>query len=275
MLKYFLSLGFIFLFAQSANADHSFLDQGVANETREELKDVGIEEKLGANLDLSLTFRNEEGVEVPLSSYFKKGKPVLLTLVYYNCPSLCNFHLNGLNDVFKQIDGWTIGDQYDVVSVSIDPSEGAEVAKKKKAAYVKAYGKLEADKGWHFLTGKQENITEIAKEVGFKYKFVEETGEFAHTAAAYVITPEGKISRYLYGIGFSPKVLRLSLIEASNGSIGTIVDKFILYCFQYDPNKKNYAFYAYNVMRAGAGVSAIILMSFLSFFWLRNRRKES
>lgn len=278
MLKFtgVLLLTFGLATASFANSGgHSFLDKGVSNETPEDLKDIGIDEHLGEQFDLSLTFKNEDGQEVPLQTYFKKGKPVLITLIYFNCPSLCNFHLNGLTEVFKQVDGWTIGDQFDVISISIDPKEGSELAKNKKESYIESYGKKEAASGWHFLTGSQENITKIAQQVGFKYKWVESTGEFAHTAVAYIITPEGKISRYLYGIGFSPKVLRLSMIEASNGTIGTIVDKFVLYCFQYDPNKKNYAFYAYNAMRAGAGVSAIILLSFLGVFWLRNRRKES
>jgi protein SCO1 len=274
--KFSLILLTTLLLSSQVRAGHSFLEKGTSNEAREDLKDIGIEEKLGQSIDLNMKFRNEEGEEVSLQSFFSKGKPVLLTLVYYNCPSLCNFHLNGLNDVFKKVDNWTIGKEFDVISISIDPKETPELAKNKKVNYIEAYGKQEAAKGWHFLTGSQENITKVADQVGFKYKWVEETGEFAHTAAAYVITPEGKISRYLYGIGFSPDVLRLSMVEASNGTIGTIVDKFVLYCFQYDPNKKTYAFYAYNVMRAGAGASALILSMFLGMFWLRNhRRKES
>tara|TARA_B100001248_G_scaffold262696_1_gene261038 strand:- start:8897 stop:9709 length:813 start_codon:yes stop_codon:yes gene_type:complete len=261
----FLTLG--------AHAQESFLEEGTANKTPKELEGVGITEHLGEKIDLSTKFRNEEGKEVPLSTYFDGKRPVLLTLIYYSCPSLCNFHLNGLTDVFKQLDKWEVGKQFDVVAISINPKEQADVAKAKKASYIEEYGKPQAASGWHFLTGRQESIDKIAKQIGFQYKWVEETQEYAHSAAAYVISPDGMISRYLYGIGFAPKTLRLSLVEAADGKIGTVLDRFILYCFQYDPDKKSYAFYAYNVMRAGAGFSAIVLLLFLAAFWVRQRKK--
>lgn len=273
-MKLCLFLFPFFFLVQPTIAQESFLEKGSSNKTRQELKDVGIDEHLGDTLDLTTTFRNEKGEEVALSTYFDGKRPVLLTLIYYSCPSLCNFHLNGLTDVFKAMPKWAVGNEFDVVAISINPRETPEVAKAKKASYIKAYGKPEAAKGWHFLTGSQESITKIAEQIGFKYKWVEETQEYAHSAAAYVVSPSGMISRYLYGIGFAPKTLRLSLVEAADGKIGDVLDRFILYCFQYDADKKTYAFYAYNVMRAGAGISAILLFIFLGSFWMRQRKKD-
>ncbi len=233
-----------------------------------ELEGVGIDEKLGQSLDTTLTFTDDNGQPVQLSQYLTKKKPIILSLVYFNCPSLCNLHLNGLNDAFKQLD-WAVGDKFEVVSVSINPQENASLAKNKKASYLQEYGRNNVEGGWHFLTGSQEQIQKLAANVGFKYKYDETSKEYLHSAAAIVITPEGKISRYLHGVFFEPKTLRLSLVEASNGHIGEFVDSFMLFCFRYDPNKRTYAFYAYNIMKFGAGLAALALFAFLLPGWKR------
>lgn len=271
LLGLFLILSFVFVNV-NAFANDSFLEPDqVANKNRPEVENLDIEEHLGEDLDLNLMFTNEEGQSVPLSTYFNKGKPVLLNLVYFECPSLCNFHLNGLTEVFKTLD-WSIGEKYDVVTISFEAKEGHELAKSKKESYVKAYGRVSAKESWHFLTGSEASIQKIAQQVGFKFRWNEEQKEWAHPAAAYIITPEGKISRYLYGIGFDSKTLKLSLLEAANGKIGTIVDRFMMFCYKYDPNKKSYGFYAFNLMRVAAGLTVIILFITMGSFWIRQRR---
>jgi len=241
-------------------------------ETPASLKEVGIEEHLGDQVDLDLVFTNEAGEQVRLGSFFNGKKPVLLSLIYYSCPGLCNFHLNGLNDAFKEMKE-PLGSEFDHILVSIDPSEGHELAAEKKVNYMEAYGRPEGAKGWHFLTGDEANIKKLAEQVGFKYRWDENEKQWAHAAAAIVLTPEGKISRYLYGIVFDPKVVRLSLVEASNGKIGTVVDKLILFCFHFDPRASKYTFYAFNVMRAGAGLIVVVLAAALIPFWLRSRKE--
>jgi protein SCO1/2 len=248
-------------------------EAGSFNETPDELKNVGIEEHLGEPVDMNLTFRDEMGAVVPLSAFTAKKKPVLLTLAYYECPGLCNYHLNGLNDAFKELKE-PLGKEFEVVVVSIQPKETPDLATKKKEAYLKAYGRPEGASGWHFLTGDQANITKLAQQVGFKYHWDEKEKQFAHTSAAYALTPDGLISRYFYGIIFDAKVLRLSMIEASNGSIGTIVDKLTLFCFHFDPKASKYTVAAFNVMRAGGGLTVLLMACFLFPFWLRSRNRK-
>ena len=244
----------------------------VAEEAPRALQQVGVKERLGEKIDLDLNFVNEEGETVPLRQFFDGNRPVLLTLVYFECPGLCNFHLNGLTDVLKKLK-WTVGEEFEFLTVSFDSSENAELAKGKKKSHLKAYGRDVGDSGWHFLTGDKENTTKLSEQVGFSYQWDEESQQWAHAAVAYVLSPDGTISRYLYGIGFEPETLRLSLVEASEGKVGGIVDKLILYCFQYDPKKSKYTLYAYNVMRAGGIVTVIFLLGLLVPFWYRQRRQ--
>lgn len=244
-----------------------------SNEVPAALEDIGITEHLGETPDLATTFKDEQGETVQLSKYFTGRKPILLSLVYYGCPGLCNFHLNGVTDAFKELD-WNLGKEFDMVVISIDPSEDSKMAASKKKSHLKELGREEAASGWHFLTGTQENIQKIAQQVGFRYRWDEASKQWAHTAAMYVLSPEGKLSRYLYGIQFEPKTVRLSLVEASQGKTGSVVDHLILYCFQYDPNKKTYAFYAYNIVRAGGGILGLLFIAILVPTWLRERRKS-
>lgn len=246
--------------------------EGFQNEVPKELKEADITEHLGEKIDLDLTFKNEAGETVALRSLVANGKPLLLTMAYYSCPSLCNFHLNGLTDAFKKMKQ-PLGDEFNFAAVSIEPKETPEMAATKKAAYMEVYDRPEGAKGWHFLTGEQANITALAKQVGFGYRWDEEAKQYAHASAAMVITPDGRISRYLYGIIFDPKTVRLSMIEAANGSIGTVMDRVILYCFHFDPKSSKYSLQIFNIMR-GAGVLIVLaLIGFIAPFWIRNLRK--
>lgn len=259
---------FIALFCATSG---SGLSVSYATEIPPELKDVGITENLGKSVDLSLQFKNEDGNLVPLSSYFHKGRPVILTLVYYECPNLCNFLLNGFVTSLKPLD-WTPGDKFDIVTVSINPKESTALANQKKASYLKAYGRPEAAAGWHFLTGDEDQIKKLALQVGFGFRYDAEDKQYAHSAALFALTPEGKISRYLYGIQFEVKDLRLALLEASNGKIGTVVERLMLFCYRYDPKTRKYSVYLTKLMQAGCGATVLIFGGYLGLFWRRQRK---
>jgi protein SCO1/2 len=238
----------------------------------DELKDVGITEHLGDSVSLAdYTFKNEAGQNVKLANYFHAGRPVLLTLVYYECPNLCNFLLNGLVKSLKTLD-WTPGQKFEIVTLSINPKETPVLAEKKKAAYLESYGRKEASAGWHFLTGDEAQIRKLANQVGFGYKYDTQDQQYAHSAAIFVLTPEGKISRYLYGIEFKNTDLRLSLLEASNGKIGTVIDRILLFCYRYDPQTRKYSIYLTKVMQAGCGLTLLVFGSYLALFWRRQRK---
>lgn len=259
------------------------LSQGVgfaSTETQEmpeskipaQLRDIQIKENLGGAVSLSsLTFNDETGKSVQLSDYFKRGKPVLLTLVYYECPNLCNFMLNGLVQSLKTFD-WTPGNQFEIVTVSINPREKSVLAAQKREAYLKAYNRPEAREGWHFLTGEEDQIQKLAREVGFGYRYDEQEKQYAHGAVIFALTPEGKISRYLYGIEYPNKDLRLALLEASNGKIGTVVDRFLLFCYRYDPQTRRYSIYLTKLMQAACGATVVIFGGYLLIFWRRQRK---
>ena len=237
------------------------------------LKDIGITEKLGSKISIQeLTFKDEDGKDVQLAKFFSSKRPVLLNLVYFECPNLCSFVLNGLVDSLKPL-SWTPGNEFEIVTVSIDPHEKSLLAAKKKANYLRSYGRPGAAPGWHFLTGEEKQIKKLASEVGFGYRYNEEERQYAHSAAQFVLTPEGKISRYLYGIENSEKDLRLALLEASNGQIGTIVDRFMLFCYRYDPQSRKYSVYITKLMQTGCAGTVVIFGSYLAVFWRRQRRR--
>ena len=248
-------------------------EAGFENETPKELEGIGIDDHTGQNVNLDLKFRDEAGKTVTLRDYVgKNGQAALLSLAYYNCPSLCSFHLNGLNDAFKQIKK-PLGEEFQAIVVSIEPKETPELAAAKKANYIRNYGRPEGAKGWHFLTGDQESITQLAKQVGFNFRWDEEQKQYAHASAAAVLTPTGEISRYLYGIVFDPKTVRLSAIEAADGKTGTAMDRLILYCFHYNSKAKKYSLMLSNIMAGGGALILLILGIFLAPFWIRNMRK--
>jgi protein SCO1/2 len=246
-------------------------------QTPKELEDIKIEEHIGDKLPLNLSFKDEAGKDVVLSQYFNQGKPVILSLVYYNCPMLCNLVLNGLLKAVKELD-WVPGGQYEIVSVSISARETPEVAAPKKANYMAQLKENQpsmenAEKGWHFLTGQDDNIKALAKSVGFGYRYDPSSQDYAHGAVLFVITPEGMIKRYLYGIVFEGKQLRFALTESGEGEVGSLVDQILLRCFQYEPSHQKYRFYIWGAMRLGGIITITILSLFLTVLW-RNERKN-
>ena len=254
---------------RSATPDGELSSPGRMEQAPEELVDVGIEEHLDARLPLESTFLDEHGNEVRLGDYFGGDRPVVLALVYYRCPMLCNLILDGLTGSMKDLD-WTAGDQFDVVAVSFDPTEKPKIANIKKQAYLKQLGRPEAADGMHFLsTDSQETIDRLTETIGFNYNYVEERNEYAHTTALFLITPDGRISRYLYGIVYDPRTLRLALVEAGEGKVGSVVDRVLLYCFHYDADEGKYSLVARQVMKLGGGVMVVVLGLTLFVFWRR------
>lgn len=248
---------------------------GTSNGIPTALKTVGIEQKLNEQLPFDAEFKNENGETVKLGSYFNQGKPVILALVYYECPMLCNEVLNGLTGSLKGI-SFDAGKDFDVVAISFDARENEkpDLAKNKKAGYLKRYGREGTENGWHFLTGNQENIDKITKAVGFNYHYDEQTNQFAHAGGIMMTTPDGKLARYFYGIDYSPKDLKFGLMESSEGKIGNPVEQLYLYCYHYDPATGKYGLTILNVLRL-AGIATILGIAGMLFgFWRYNKRKK-
>ena len=235
------------------------------------LAKVGIDQKLDAQIPLDAVFRDEAGRQVKLSEYFGQ-RPVILPLVYYECPMLCTQVLNGAVAAFKVLN-FTVGEDYDVVTVSFNPKETAAMAAAKKETYLAKYGRPQAAKGWHFLTGEQPAITALAGAVGFRYTFDQSTLQYVHSSAIMVLTPQGRVSKYFYGIDYPPKDIRLGLIEASNGKIGTPVDQLLLYCYHYDPHSGKYSMIVMNVLRLAGVATVALILGFIGLMWIRDRRK--
>lgn len=236
------------------------------------LRNVSIEQRLDRQLPLDLQFRDEAGRIVRLRDYFGK-RPVVLVLAYYNCPMLCTQVLNGLVSAMGVL-SFDAGREYEVVTVSFDPRDHPSDARAKKAPYVARYGRPGAAAGWHFLTGEPKAIAGLTEAVGFRYAWDERIGQFAHASAIYVATPGGRLSRYFYGIEYAPRDLRLALVEASRGKIGTPVDQLLLYCYHYDPVAGRYGAVVMNMVRVAGVAFVLILMTFLAVMWRRERRRE-
>jgi protein SCO1/2 len=237
------------------------------------LNGVGIDQKLGEPLPLDLVFKDEQGASVKLGDYFGK-RPVVLSLVYYQCPMLCNQVLNGMVTAFKVM-AFKPGEEFEVVTVSFDPRETHELAAAKKNTYVNYLPEARragAGGGWHFLTGDEANIKRLTDAIGFRYHFDETTNQFAHASAIYVTTPQGKLARYFYGIEYAPRDLRLGLIEAADNRIGSPVDQLLLYCYHYDPATGKYGARVMNVMRVGGIVT---LLAMVGMFLLMRRRGQA
>jgi protein SCO1/2 len=239
-----------------------------------DLEGVGITEHAGARLPLDLEFKDEDGKTVNLAQYFNGDRPVILTLGYYRCPMLCTLVLNSLVDGLKDLP-WTPGQEFEIVTVSIDPTETPTLAKLKKQNYLEEYGRAGAAGGWHFLTGREESIRKLADAVGFGYRYVEERGQYAHPAAIFVVTPDGRMAKYLYGVLYQPKTLRLALAEAGQGKIGTTTDQLLLYCFHYDAQEGRYVLAATNIMRFGGATTAVVVGLWLAVSWRRGARRKS
>jgi protein SCO1 len=237
------------------------------------LKEVGIDQKLDSKLPLDAHFRDEAGRDVRLGDYFGK-RPVVLALAYYDCPMLCTRILNGMVEALKTLT-FEPGQEYEVVVVSFDPRERPPLAALKKASYLKEFGRPETSPSWHFLTGDMQPIKELTNAVGFRYVYDVHTSQYAHASAIYVVTPDGRMSRYYYGIEFSPKDIRLGLIEAARNRIGSPVDQLILYCYHYDPSTGKYTPLVTNILRVAGAATVFALGGFISLMLIRDRRNGS
>ena len=258
------------LLAASASAQ---MNNGVmsppANTRPPRLQNVGIEQRLNAQVPPDLTFLDETGKSVKLGDYFGK-KPLILNLVYYNCTMLCGEALAGLSSAMRLVK-FDVGNEFDVVTVSFDPRETPEMAAAKKIDYVKRYGRPNAAAGWHFLTGKPDSIDALTKAVGFQYQYDAKSNQYAHATAIMVLTPQGRISRYFYGVDFPPKDLRMGLVEASQGKIGDAVDAVLLYCYHYDPQTGKYGAMVANILRLAAAATILLLGGLIFILWRLDR----
>jgi protein SCO1 len=233
---------------------------------------VGIDQNLGAALPLDARFLDERGTPVALGDYFSRaaaGRPVVLALVYYRCPMLCSYVLDGARQAFRAM-SLSAGKDFDFVTVSIDPADRPAGARVKRQEFLKSYGRAGADGGVHFLTGEPASIGRLAGALGFRYEKDPETGELAHAAAIFVATPEGRISRYFYGVEYAPRDLRLSLVEASRGQVGAPADRFLLYCSHYDPATGHYTLAVMRVVRLGGVATLAGLAVLLAVFFRRD-----
>ncbi len=234
------------------------------------LSKIGIDQRLNNQVPLDLAFVEESGREVRLGEYFGR-RPVMLALVYYECPMLCTQVLNGLVSALGTLK-FDVGREFDVVAVSINPKEGPGLATQKKAAYLERYGRPQTAAGWHFLTGKEEHIRRLAEAVGFRYEYDATIGQYAHGAGVELLTPNGVVSRYFYGIEYSPRDIRFGLIEASEERIGTPVDDVLLLCYHYDPSTGKYGATALGMVRVGAVAT---ILAFLVFLVVSLRRERA
>ena len=235
------------------------------------LQGVGIDQKLDAQIPLDLTFRDELGRTVPLSTYFQSGKPVLLAPVYYRCPMLCTQILNGLASSLKAV-SFNPGQEFEVVAFSFDSKDTVELAAAKKETYLRWYGRANTANGWHFLTGDEPNIRAVMDAVGFHYKYDPATDQYAHASGVMIVTPEGRLSKYFYGVEYAPRDIRLGLVEASLNKIGTPVDQILLFCYHYDPATGKYGAVAINTLRIAAGSFVVVAGAFLLIMLRRDGR---
>ena len=238
-----------------------------------ELKKINVIEHLGDTIPMDLAFTNSKGQSIMLSDLFRPGKPVLLTLAYYECPMLCTFVLNGLSKGLSELN-FIPGTDFQMITISIDPKETWNLAATKQKNQQAAVGKKFPEDGWQFLVGTQENIHRLADAVGFVYYYDRARDEYAHPAVSFVLSDKGMITRYLYGIEHTGNDLRLALLEASKGEIGDTIDKIVLYCYHYDPDAGGYVLFAGNVMRLGGVITMLFLGVALGLLWRREKRKR-
>ena len=237
------------------------------------LKNVGIQQNLDQQIPADLMFQDDLGRQVRLGDYFGK-KPMILNLVYYNCPMLCGEVLSGLENSLRMMK-FDVGKEFDVITVSFDPSETPEMAAKKKAEFLHRYKRAGAEQGWHFLVGPRDSVDALTKAAGFQYQYDEKTKQFAHVAAILILTPEGKIAQYYYGIEYPPKDLRLGLVEAGAGKIGNVVDALLLYCYHYDPASGKYGTIVMRIVRLGGLATIAVLGTFLFVMFRRDMHPHS
>jgi protein SCO1/2 len=251
-----------------------FLPAASAVQTRSDmpasLQNVGIDQHLNGQVPLDTVFRDENGKNVQLGDYFGQ-KPVVLVLAYYNCPMLCGLVLQGLATAMRHI-SFDAGDQYSVVTVSFNPKETPELAAATKGKYIKQYGRAGGAEGWHFLTGAEPDIKRLTSAVGFRYSYDPVSGQYAHAAGIMVVTPEGRLARYFYGIEYSPRDLRLALVEASQRKIGNPVDAVLLFCCRYNPVTGKYGFVVTRILQLAGLVTVVVIGLFLGLMVRRDRK---
>jgi protein SCO1/2 len=238
------------------------------------LEGVGIDQRLNEQVPLNLTFKDEQGTTVKLGDYFHDGRPVILNLVYYQCPMLCTEVLNGLTSALKVIK-FVPGDQFEIVTLSIDPRETPQLAANKKQMYLKRLGNPDAAKGWHFLTGEQSQIAALASAVGWHYRYDPKLDQFAHAAGIILITPQGKIAQYYYGVEYSAKDMRLGIVEASQNRIGSLADEVLLYCYHYDPRTGRYGATITNIVRLAGVITVFVLGAAIVLLFRKEKHDQS
>lgn len=270
------ALAFVPSLAVAQVAGYGDKQMGPANQKSSILDKVGVTQRLNQQLPLNLTFTDETGKQVELAQYFGK-KPAILALVYYQCPMLCSEELNGLTGALQMVDEKP-GRDFDVVVVSIDPTEGPDLAASKKRSYVKRYGHPESADGWHFLTGTQPNIDALTEAVGFRYTKIPgpdgKLTQYAHASSIQIVTPQGKVAQYYMGVEYSPKDLRIGLVEASNNKIGSAVDNILTYCYHYDPGTNKHSLIVARVVQAGGLVTVMILGGFMLLMFRHDAQRN-
>lgn len=238
-----------------------------------ELKNVGITEKIGTSVPLNLRFTNEYGEEVKIGQIFKPNKSVIINLVYFNCPMLCNLVLTGLTEGLKDLPDMPVGEKFEIVSISIDPTDTPATAREYKKKYLSMLGQKNAADHWHFWVGEPSQVELLAKTLGFNYAYNPKTKEYAHAAALFFLTPEAVVARYLYGTEFKPLNLKLALLESRQGKKFFSVERVLLFCYNYDAHSRGYVLYAMNLMKIAAAFTVVILGGFI---WrLRKKDKHS
>jgi len=237
-------------------------DEGGTNTKLAIFDKIGIDQKLNSQVPLDLTFTDESGQKVKLGQYFG-NKPVILSLVYYQCPMLCSQVLAGLTGTLNGISRFSVGRDFDIVTVSFDPRDTAKEAAANKSSYLRRYRREGAEKGWHFLTGNKEQIEALAGSVGFRYAWDPDIQQYAHASGIMLLTPDGHVAQYYYGIEYAPRDVQLGLIEASKGKIGNAVDAVLLYCYHYDPAKGKYGAAIFNILRISALTTVLVLGGFV------------
>lgn len=259
--------------------------KGDPNKTPYELQDVGVKEHLGEKVDLDLQFINStDNQKHSLREYVQNGKPTILNLVYYECPMLCTMVLNGVTDGMKGMD-WSVGNQFNVVTISINPKDDSGDADAKKSVYLDHYVKAaegaksnhsrdQAKTGWQFFTSDEVTVKKLADQLGFQYTYDKQQGQYAHAAVTFVLSPDGMISRNLYGVQYRPRDLRLALLEASRGKVGNVFDRLLMFCYHYEPGARGYSLQAVRVMQLGALATIGILGGYIAVFFLRQNRKK-
>ncbi len=239
------------------------------------LQKVGIEQKLGEQMPLDTVLRDENGEDVTLGKFFGHGRPVILAFVYYECPMLCNEVLNGLTGSLKGI-SFDAGKDFDVVAISFDARENdkTDLKRNKKIGYLERYARPGTENGWHFLTGTQESIDAVTKAAGFGYEWDEKSNQFAHAGGIMIATPDGKLSKYFYGIDYAPRDLKFGIMESAESKIGNPAEQLLLYCYHYDPSTGKYGFAILNVIRLGGLVTLAGIGAMMFVFWRRNKGKK-